>query len=91
VVASRDGQTIYERLLRDTVRRTYSFCSNMRVQNVFGGVQAAMAYPNSQVKALCESGQQPVRALDLRAEVTQRLADEIAAIPVIAMAIARSH
>ena len=91
VIASQGGQPIHEKLLRETTRQDYHFCANMRVQNVFGGVQAAYTYPNAQVKRLCESGQRPVRVPDLRADVTRRLVDEIAAIPVLATALARAR
>jgi len=77
VIASKADQVVQEQLLRDTIRRPYHFCANMRVQNVFGGVQSAMTYPNNEVKTLCESGQRPVRTSDLRSQVTERLATEI--------------
>jgi len=80
VIASKGGQIVQEQVLRDTIRRPYHFCNNMRVQNVFGGVQSAMTYPNNEVKNLCESGQRPIRTSDLRSQVIERLANEIATI-----------
>ena len=80
VIASQADQVVQEHLLRDTIRRSYHFCANMRVQNVFGGVQNAMTYPNNEVKTLCESGQRPIRTSDLRSQVIERLAHEIITI-----------
>jgi hypothetical protein len=77
VIVSKADQVVQEQLLRDTIRRPYHFCANMRVQNVFGGVQSAMTYPNNEVKTLCESGQRPTRTSDLRSQVIERLAREI--------------
>lgn len=91
LMASKDGQVFHERLLRDSVRRNYHFCSNLRVQNVFGGVQGASVYPNRDVQTICESGQKPVDIAELRGEVMRRLVDEIALIPPIAAVIARSR
>lgn len=91
LVASKDGQVLYERVLRDSVRRDYHFCSNLRVVNIFGGVQAALAYPNQQVKQVCETGQQPVGVSALRPVVVSRLVEEISGIPLIAEAIRRSR
>lgn len=90
VVASKDDRVFHERVIRDTARRDYHFCSNLRVVNVFGGVQSAMAYPTQQVKQLCETGQQPVSVSVLRPSVVSRLADEISGLKPIADAIHRS-
>ncbi len=91
VIVERDGKVIVERLIRDSVRQEYRFCSNMRVVNVFGGTTAASAFPNQQVAALCQQGQQPVSVTALRADILRRMTEEIAGITPIMEAIRRSR
>jgi hypothetical protein len=91
VVAEQGGKKTFEKLVRDKTASQYQFCSNMRVQNVFGGVSGAMVYPNQQVQAICERGTPRVNVTDLRREVLQRLIAHVAAIPELASVIERSQ
>lgn len=84
--AEIDGEAS-ERLLRDTIERVYSACSNARIQNVFGGVQPATFQANAEMERLCSGRSGPVRARDLRGDVLERLVAEIESLPVVSKRI----
>jgi hypothetical protein len=77
ILVSKSGNRSDERIVRDSIRRGYSFCSNMRVVNVFGGVSASSHMPNSRVASMCQGTRQAVSASSLRGEVIERLANEV--------------
>lgn len=79
-----DGGAKSDRLLRDRIERTYSICSNARIQNVFGGVQPATFQANAEMERLCAGRSSVVRARDLRPDVLERLVAEIESLPVVA-------
>jgi len=54
--AMQGSKVIFEKLLRDKIGDTYYYCSNARVQNVFGGLSGATFWPNAQVEAFCQQG-----------------------------------
>lgn len=76
------GKVIEDKLLRDKVSDSYKSCSNARVINVFGGVQAAGFYANERMKNLC-SGGRAVAASDLRPQVIRRVATTIESLTAI--------
>jgi hypothetical protein len=87
--AKQDGKVIFEKLLRDKLGETYYYCSNARVQNVYGGLSGASFWPNAQVQTFCQQGRARVDVTHLREKIPERLAAEISSIPVIANTVAR--
>jgi hypothetical protein len=72
-----DGREITNTLLRDRVSKSYSFCTNRRVQNVFGGIEGADWTANATMAANCNSIQKPVRASTLREKLIEALGDGV--------------
>ena len=83
IVAKKGGTIVQERLLRDKVRREYAFCSNPRVQNVFGGMQQVNFWATAEMQTDCARSTKPVNATDLRSTVVAKVADAIAAMDEI--------
>lgn len=65
------------KLIRDRIERTYTICSNARIQNAFGGVQPANFRANAHMEQLCSESRDRLHARDLRGEVLDRLVREI--------------
>lgn len=80
-----DGE-IFNKLIRDTESSSYRECTNKRVQNVFGGIQAAEFIANNDMQNDCTGGNR-LDLRELRKRVISRLADEIANIPAIHTAL----
>ena len=77
VSISRNGTRVFNKLIRDRETRSYSFCRNARIQNVFGGVQAATFVANDHMQSQCSGNSSPVRARDLRERVIDGIAEQI--------------
>jgi hypothetical protein len=88
--AKQEGKVIFEKLLRDKLGATYYYCSNPRVQNVYGGLSGASFWPNTQVQTFCQQGRARVDVTQLREMIPEKLAAEILSIPVIASTAARA-
>jgi len=43
--AAQHGQLLHEKLIREKIGDTYYYCSNPRVQNVYGGLSRATIWP----------------------------------------------
>ena len=91
VKAMQHGQSLVEKIIREKVGDTYYACSNPRVQNVYGGLSRAEMWPNAQVESLCQRGGTRTDVTHYRRKIPERLAAEIALIPVIAKSIALSQ
>ncbi|MGT2495037.1 hypothetical protein ACU4GD_43325 [Cupriavidus basilensis] len=68
-------------LLRDTINRTYSACSNSRIVNVFGGVSAADFVANDSMRADCSGSATDIS--QLRKEVEGLLVEALAKQPIL--------
>lgn len=77
IVLLVDGQELTSNLLRDRISRSYSFCTNRRVQNVFGGIEGVDWPANDSMAASCNPIQKPVRASALREVLIEKLGDGI--------------
>ncbi|TCV86643.1 hypothetical protein [Sulfurirhabdus autotrophica] len=85
IKASRKGGVLADELIRDKLSNTYHSCSNMRVQNVFGGVQGAKFYANDDVRAKCSGSNQNNGGVEkLRQDLIDIIARKIADIPLLA-------
>lgn len=82
-----NGEIIYNKLLRDNIRKTYNNCINRRIQNVFGGIQNASFIANSQMENECGGNNNKVSLRDLQQMVFALLLDEIKMIESIKIAI----
>jgi len=54
--AAQHGQLLHEKLIREKIGDTYYYCSNPRVQNIYGGLSRAMIWPNADIEAYCARG-----------------------------------
>ncbi len=89
IVVKVDGRVVETQLVRDRVNAEYHECSNMRFQNVFGGVGAFNHYPNSQVESFCRSGGTRVSPSTLRERMLDRIAQTIITMKAISERLAR--
>lgn len=74
ITTSKNGNK-YEDVIRRDYRQSSVSCENMRVQNVFGGVQAAHWWPNQQVENMCTGNSTPIYTYE---EMKRAIANEIA-------------
>jgi hypothetical protein len=91
IVVSQGGRAIFEKLIRKSVKRSYTSCSNPRIRNVFGGIQRADFWANDAVRSRCQNAGQRVRTSDLRQDVMTELTAAIAATSPIDEAIRRGQ
>jgi hypothetical protein len=83
------GNQVYEQIVRGTENSARNECQNRRVQNVFGGVQAASFVANDAMAAECAQGD-TATTTDLRGRVLRKLNAAISRIPKIRLAISAS-
>jgi len=89
--AAQHGHLLHEKLIREKIGDTYYYCSNPRVQNVYGGLSRAMIWPNADIEAYCARGGGRRNVTEYRGKISERLMAEIAAIPVIRKTITWSQ
>jgi hypothetical protein len=89
--AAQHGQLLHEKLIREKIGDTYYYCSNPRVQNVYGGLSRATVWPNADVEAYCARGGGRRAVTEYRGKIPERLTAEIAAIPVVQKTITWSQ
>jgi hypothetical protein len=89
--AAQHGQLLHEKLIREKIGDTYYYCSNPRVQNVYGGLSRATVWPNADVEAYCARGGGRRAVTEYRGKIPERLTAEIAAVPVIQKTITWSQ
>jgi len=77
--AAQHGQLLHEKLIREKIGDTYYYCSNPRVQNVYGGLSRATIWPNADVEAYCARGGGRRAVTEYRGKIPERLTAEIAA------------
>lgn len=85
-----NGKPAGEKLLRDRTKENWHQCSNLRYQNVFGGVGALGVWPNQQVQSFCQSGQEPVSPAKLKSRAHQTIVNSILAFDPVAAALKRA-
>lgn len=73
IVVKVDDRIVETKLVRDRLGAEYHECSNMRFQNVFGGVGAFNLYPNPQVESFCRSGGSRVSPSSLKEKALDQL------------------
>lgn len=83
IKAKQDDKTLLDKLLHDSLRESYSYCQNARIQNVFGAVQPANFVANDDMANRCRGNSSPVKPEDLQKQVIDKLADEIKSIDAI--------
>jgi hypothetical protein len=81
-ISIEDG-VVLDELVRDRLAHGYSFCSNARVENAFGGSQQAGFIANDHMQSLCAQGSSPVHVSALRDRVFSELAMEISSVPYV--------
>ena len=89
--AAQHGQLLHEKLIREKIGDTYYYCSNPRVQNVYGGLSRATVWPNADVEAYCARGGGRRAVTEYRGKIPERLTAEIATIPVVQKTITWSQ
>ncbi len=82
VMAVKENNTIFDKLIRGKVGGEYRRCENERIQNVFGGVSPAKFVANDDMRQRC-SGQNSISIDELRAEVLSIIAEEVLKIQPI--------
>lgn len=82
ISAWRDGKKLSERVTRGKLGGEYKSCENPRIVNVFGGVTSAEFMANDSMKAMC-SQQPPISIEAMRAQVLEKISDEVLAVPEV--------
>ena len=81
------NQKVDSIIIRDSIRNSFSRASNLRYQNVFGGVGVPDCYPNSDVEREFQSSSSPASIENIRKEVFDNLVSKIKEFPQIKKAV----
>lgn len=76
------AQPHFDKLVREQASRSWTTCSNARIQNVFGGVQPASFVANPRMQQICNGGSS-VTIQELRSEALSRIVTAISSIPQV--------